>query len=140
MILGTIGQLIYLLLFSQVYMNIGMKENEMTNPNLEAEVTQLHAEICAGLADPNRILILYALSQGSRNVTELCNELNMTQPLVSRHLKILRERGMVTTERRGTVIIYSLGDIRLIEALDLLRAAMREIMTRRAALVEAIAE
>jgi DNA-binding transcriptional ArsR family regulator len=140
MILGTIGQLIYLLLFSQVYMNIGMKENEMTNPNLEAEVTQLHAEICAGLADPNRILILYALSQGPRNVTELCNELNMTQPLVSRHLKILRERGMVTTERRGTVIIYSLGDNRLIEALDLLRAAMREIMTRRAALVEAIAE
>lgn len=50
----------------------------MTNPNLEAEVTQLHAEICAGLADSNRILILYALSQGPRNVTELCNELNMT--------------------------------------------------------------
>lgn len=47
---------------------------------------------------------------------------------------------MVTTERRGAVIIYSLGDTRLIEALDLLRAAMREIMTRRAALVEAIAE
>jgi DNA-binding transcriptional ArsR family regulator len=117
-----------------------MKVNKMTNPNLEAEVTQLHAEICAGLADPNRILILYALSQGSRNVTELCNELTMTQPLVSRHLKILRERGMVTTERRGTVIIYSLGDVRLIEALDLLRAVMREIMTRRAALVEAIAE
>jgi ArsR family transcriptional regulator len=112
----------------------------MTSPNLETEVTQLHAEICAGLADPNRILILYALSQGPRNVTELCNELNMTQPSASRHLKVLRERGMVTTERRGTVIIYSLGDKRLVEALDLLRAAMREIMTRRAALVEAIAE
>lgn len=115
-----------------------MKENEMTNTNLEAEVTQLHAEICAGLADPNRILILYALSQGSRNVTELCNELNMTQPLVSRHLKILRERGMVTTERRGTVIIYTLGDAKLVEALDLLRAAMRDILAKRATLVGAI--
>jgi len=126
------------LLFSLIYMNIGMKENEMTNTNLEAEVTQLHAEICAGLADPNRILILYALSQGSRNVTELCNELNMTQPLVSRHLKILRERGMVTTERRGTVIIYTLGDAKLVEALDLLRAAMRDILAKRATLVGAI--
>ena len=87
----------------------------MTSPNLEAEVTQLHAEICAGLADPNRILILYALSQGPRNVTELCNELNVPQPSASRHLKVLRERGMVTTERRGTVIIYSLGDTRLVE-------------------------
>ena len=115
-----------------------MKGNKMTTSNLEAEVTKLHAEICGGLADPNRILILYALSQRSRNVTELCNELNMTQPSVSRHLKVLRERGMVTTERHGTVIIYSLGDVRLVEALDLLRAAMRDILARRATLVEAI--
>jgi ArsR family transcriptional regulator len=115
-----------------------MKGKNMTTSNLEAEVAQLHAEICGGLADPNRILILYALSQGSRNVTELCNELNMTQPSVSRHLKVLRERGMVTTERRGTVIIYTLGDTRLVEALDLLRAAMRDILEKRASLVEAI--
>ena len=108
------------------------------NKTLEAEVTQLHAEICAGLADPNRILLLYALSQSPRNVTELCNELEMSQPLVSRHLKVLRERGMVKSERRGTVIVYSLGDKRLIEALDLLRAVMHDGLTKRAELVNAI--
>ncbi len=108
------------------------------NSALELEITQLHAEICAGLADPNRILILYALSQNSRNVTELCNELNMPQPLVSRHLKVLRERGMVNTERRGTVIVYSLADNRLIKALDLLRAVMHDNLTKRAELVHAL--
>ena len=108
------------------------------NKTLEAEVTQLHAEICAGLADPNRIMLLYALSQGSRNVTELCSELDMPQPLVSRHLKVLRERGMVSTERRGTIIIYSLADKRLIEALDLLRAAMRDMLEKRVELVEVL--
>ena len=108
------------------------------NKTLEAEVTQLHAEICAGLADPNRILLLYALSQSPRNVTELCNELEMSQPLVSRHLKVLRERGMVTSERRGTAIVYSLGDVRLIQALDLLRAVMHDGLTKRAELVNAI--
>lgn len=108
------------------------------NKTLEAEVTQLHAEICAGLADPNRILILYALSQGSRNVTELCTELEMPQPLVSRHLKVLRERRMVTTERRGTVVVYSLGDKRLIKALDLLRAVMHDSLAERAKLVQAL--
>ena len=108
------------------------------NKTLEAEVTQLHAEICAGLADPNRILLLYSLSQGPRNVTELCNELDMPQPHVSRHLKTLRERGMVTTERRGTVIVYSLGDTRLVKALDLLREAMHDIIARRAELAHAI--
>jgi len=108
------------------------------NPNLETEITQLHAEICAGLADPNRIMILYSLSQNPRNVTELCNELNMPQPLVSRHLKVLRERGMVTTTRHGTLIEYTLADDRLIQALDLLRAVMRDGLTKRAELVEAL--
>lgn len=108
------------------------------NKTLEAEVTQLHAEICAGLADPNRILILYTLSQSARNVTELCNELEMPQPLVSRHLKVLRERGMVTTERRGTIVVYSLGDPRLIQALDLLRAVMHDNVTQRAELVQGL--
>ncbi|MGC8856947.1 MAG: ArsR/SmtB family transcription factor [Anaerolineae bacterium] len=109
------------------------------NKTLEAEITQLHAQICGGLADPNRIMILYALAQGPRSVSELCNELEMSQPLVSRHLKILRERGMVVAERRGTQVIYSLGDPRLVEALDLLRAAMRDMLARRAELIEAIA-
>lgn len=108
------------------------------NKHLQTEITQLHAEICAGLADPNRIMILYALSQSPRNVTELCNELNMSQPLVSRHLKVLRERGMVTTNRMGTIIEYALADKRIIEALDLLRAIMRDGLTKRAELIEAI--
>jgi ArsR family transcriptional regulator len=110
----------------------------MMNKILENEVNQLHAEICGGLADPSRILILYTLSQAPRNVTELSSELNMPQPLVSRHLKVLRDRGMVTSERSGTTVTYTLGDRRVIEALDLLRAAMHEIITRRAALVDVI--
>ena len=109
------------------------------NANLETEITQLHAEICAGLADPNRILILYELSQSPRNVTELATILNMPQPLVSRHLKVLRERGMVIPKRQGTVIQYTLADDRLIQALDLLRAVMRDGLTKRVELIEALA-
>jgi DNA-binding transcriptional ArsR family regulator len=108
------------------------------NQNLQSEVTQLHAEICGGLADSNRIMILYELSAGQKNVTELCTALGMPQPLVSRHLKVLRERNMVSSERRGNVIVYSLGDRRLIEALDLLRSVMRDGFAKRAALVDAI--
>ncbi len=109
------------------------------NSTLEAEVLQLHAEICAGLADPNRILILYELSQSTRNVTELSSNLKMPQPLVSRHLKVLRDRGMVLTERHGTVVEYRLADDRLIQALDLLRDVLRNVLARRAELVGAIA-
>ena len=106
--------------------------------SLETEVLQLHAEICAGLADPSRILILYALSEGPRNVTEICNSLGMPQPSVSRHLKILRERRMVTAERQGAIVQYSLGDKRLVDALDLLRAVLRDGLAKRAELIDVI--
>jgi ArsR family transcriptional regulator len=109
------------------------------NTVLETEVLKLHSEICAGLADPSRIMILYELSAGPRNVSELCNGLKMPQPMVSRHLKILRERGMVVAERQGTVVQYTLADERLIQALDLLRAVLRDGLAKRAALVEVIA-
>lgn len=108
------------------------------NSALETEVLQLHAEICAGLADSNRIMILYELSAGSKNVSELCANLDMPQPMTSRHLKILRERGMVTFERKGTNVQYSLADDRLIKALDLLRAVLRDSLSKRAELADSI--
>jgi DNA-binding transcriptional ArsR family regulator len=104
---------------------------------LEAEINNLHAEICAGLADPKRILILYALSEGNHTVNELVLLLGWSQPIVSRHLKVLRERNMVTAVRQGASVEYSLADIRLIQALDLLRAVLRDNLAHRAKLREA---
>lgn len=110
----------------------------MVSQTLAQEVSQLEADLCFALADPTRILILYALDEQSQNVTEITNALNITQPTTSRHLKILRERGLVHTERQGTTIIYHLTDRRLIQALDLLRSVLRDRLTRRASLIEEI--
>ena len=108
------------------------------NQRLEQEVSQLHAEICAGLADPTRILILYALSDGACNVTQLAEFLNLGQPMVSRHLKVLRDRGMVIATRVGPTVEYKISDPRLVQALDLLRAVLRDTLSHRAELVGAI--
>jgi ArsR family transcriptional regulator len=109
----------------------------MVNPTLHQEITQLEANFCAALSDPNRLLILYALNEQPRNVTELANELGLNQPTTSRHLKILRERGLVTAVRSGTVITYHLFDPRLIQALDIMRSIMRDRFTYQANLVNA---
>lgn len=108
----------------------------MVNQVLKQEITQLQADFCAALSDPTRILILYALKETSRNVTGLTNELGLPQPTISRHLKVLRERGLVVTERQGTVITYHLADQRVIQAMDLLRSAMRDRLTQRANIVK----
>jgi DNA-binding transcriptional ArsR family regulator len=108
----------------------------MVTQTLQQEISQLEADFCSALSDPNRLLILYALNDGPRNVTELTNELNLNQPTTSRHLKVLRERGLVHTTRQGTSITYHISDIRLIQALDLLRTVMRERLAYRAGLME----
>lgn len=104
--------------------------------SLSQEVDQLHAELCAALADPRRIVLLYALAERPRNVSELAEAVGITQPAASRHLKLLRERGLVRAVRQGASMEYRLADHRLIEALDLLRAVLRNRLTYHASLVE----
>jgi ArsR family transcriptional regulator len=108
----------------------------MVTPTLTQEVSQLEADLCFALADSTRILILYALDEKARNVTEIGNMLGCTQPTTSRHLKILRERGLVHTKRQGTKITYYLSDRRIIKALDILRSVLRDRLTHRASLIK----
>jgi DNA-binding transcriptional ArsR family regulator len=70
-----------------------------------------------------RVLILYALEKKRLCVNELAAEVGLTQPATSRHLRVLRERGLVTTGRQGQSIYYALGDRRLIEV-HLVRAVL----------------
>ena len=103
---------------------------------LTQEITQLHADFCSALADARRLLLLYALSTGAMNVGQLVELLGFSQPSVSRHLKILRERGLVESTRSGVTVEYNLTDHRLIEALDMLRAVMRDQWLRRASILD----
>ena len=102
---------------------------------LREDVAQLHAHICSGLADTNRILIIYALSEHALNVGDLAEKLGMSQTSTSRHLKMLRERGLVRAKRNGQAVFYSLTDQRVIQALDLLRGVLADQLENRASLV-----
>jgi ArsR family transcriptional regulator len=103
---------------------------------LVQEITQLHAEICSALADPRRILLLYAISEQPRNVSELAKDIGISQPAASRHLKILKDRGLVQPVRLGASIEYHLLDERLIGALNTLREVLRDHLAYQASLVE----
>ncbi len=108
----------------------------MVSQALQQEISQLEADFCFALSDPTRLLILYTLADQPHNVTELSTELDIIQPTTSRHLKILRDRGLVVAERQGTTVTYHLADQRLIQALDLLRTVMRDRLAYRAGLME----
>ena len=91
---------------------------------MEHEINLLHQRVCYALGDPKRILILYLLAEQKYCVNEITELMGVPQSTVSRHLRVLRERKLVTTERQGTTILYKLGDAQIIEALNLLRQVL----------------
>ncbi len=60
------------------------------------------------LGDPHRREILSLLARGDRSVQELADALPISRPAVSRHLRVLKEAGLVAEEPRGTRRIYHL--------------------------------
>ena len=62
------------------------------------------------LGDPNRRAIVEQLRAGDRSVKELADALPISRPAVSRHLRLLKEAGLVTDRPEGTRRLYRLHD------------------------------
>jgi len=91
-----------------------------------AQINELHARVCKALADPNRLLIINELRDGPMAVGEIADSLGISQPNASRHLALLRDRGIVTTQRAGSSIYYALTSQKIVQAVDLLSDFMAE--------------
>ena len=96
-----------------------------------AELHELHARVCKAIADPKRLLIINELRDQELSVGDLCEALDLSQSNVSQHLAILRERGVVSTRRAGTSVIYTLRGQKVLQAVDLLREFLAEDLADR---------
>lgn len=100
--------------------------------SLREELDRLHANVCKGLADPKRLLIINALRDGPMSVSDLCEALDLPQSNVSQHLAVLRDKGLVLSQRDGQFVYYSVRSMKLIEAMDLLREMMADQLSSSA--------
>ena len=91
----------------EVHENLVKIVNE-TMPD-ETELYDL-AELFKIFGDSTRIKILYDLFQGEKNVTEICDDLEMNQSAVSHQLKILKVSKLITSRRDGKAVYYRLAD------------------------------
>jgi len=105
------------------------------SPMTEEEIILFHRYVCEGIGDPKRLMLLYLVAERARNVTELTQSLDIAQSTVSHHMRILRERGLVTAERDGTSIYYSLSDPRILDAIEILRSFVADLLKERASIV-----
>jgi len=66
-------------------------------------------ELFRVMGDISRFRVVVCLLSGPRNVSEIVRELDMKQSLVSHHLKVLKQCGVITAERRGPFVWYSVA-------------------------------
>src|SRR5258708_13091331 len=71
------------------------------------------SDVFNAIAEPQRREILVLLRAGERPVTELAQALGMTQPGASKHLRVLREVGLVRARQAGKQSLYALDPPRL---------------------------
>jgi DNA-binding transcriptional ArsR family regulator len=81
------------------------------------------------LGDPNRRAIVELLGDGDRSVQQLADALPISRPAVSRHLRLLKEAGLVTDRAEGTRRLYRLHD----EGIEAVRAYLEQVWGEAAA-------
>lgn len=100
------------------------------------DLFKLKAELCKTFADAKRLRIINELRSGEKAVGELVEALEVPQAVVSRHLALLRHRGVVQARREGVNIYYSLANPRILDACDI----VHEVLMAQLAYNKEIAE
>jgi DNA-binding transcriptional ArsR family regulator len=98
---------------------------------------RLKAKIFNALSDPVRLEIIEFLREGEKCVCEIIPHVNLIQPLVSRHLKILKDCGLVKDRKEGNRRLYSVTDPRIFEVVDAVTPKLVDVLSNQ--IIEQIA-
>jgi DNA-binding transcriptional ArsR family regulator len=88
------------------------------------------------LGDPQRRAIVELLRDGERSVRQIADELPISRPAVSRHLRLLKDAGLVVAEPRGTRRLYRLHD----QGIEAVQAYLEQVWGEAAARFRLTAE
>jgi ArsR family transcriptional regulator, zinc-responsive transcriptional repressor len=91
---------------------------QRSQPSSIDETLNSTAFLAKALSDSNRLRILIFISGGKKSVSSIVDELALSQPLVSHHLKELKRSLLVKVERQGPFIYYELSDARVLDVVQ----------------------
>jgi len=89
------------------------------------------AKIFRALSDPIRLKILECLRSGEKCVCDIVLRVRIAQPMVSRHLAILKGCGLVTYRREGNKRIYSVTNPAVFRLIDMVNKSLADSLTKR---------
>ena len=99
--------------------------------------TRLKVKTFNALADPNRLEILEFIRTNEKCVCEIIPHVGLIQPVVSRHLKILKDSGLVRDRKDGAKRLYSITEPKIFEIIDAAAPELINALSKR--IVEQIA-
>ncbi|RPH50552.1 MAG: ArsR family transcriptional regulator [Desulfobacteraceae bacterium] len=99
--------------------------------HLNNDRLQSTAFLAKSLSDGNRLKILLLISSGRKSVSAIVEESDLSQPLVSHHLKELKRSLLVKVEREGPFIYYELADVRILDVLQTLSNVATDLLSDR---------
>lgn len=94
-------------------------------------IKKFKAKVFKALSDPVRIEILDFLRDGEKCVCEIIPQMGLIQPVVSRHLKILKYSGLVRCRKEGNRRLYSITDFRVYRLIDDLTPELTTSLTKQ---------
>ena len=109
----------------------GLAPKERSSISLLAEELSSAAFLSKCLSDENRLRILLLLGNGRKSVTQIADELHLSQPLVSHHLKELKRFLLVKIERSGPFIYYEITDKKVIELVNEMAELAKSLLANR---------
>jgi ArsR family transcriptional regulator len=98
---------------------------------------RLKARIFNALSDQTRLEILEFLRVGEKCVCEIVPYVGLIQPVVSRHLKILKDSGLVRHRKDGTKRLYSIAEPKIFDIIDAVTPELLDLLSKR--IIEQIA-
>ena len=119
------------------------KSGESPNIDLQTQMPELElgaddgksvAILAKGLSDENRLRILMCLSGRKKSVSSIVEEVGLSQPLVSHHLKELKRCLLVTVERSGPFIYYEVADSKILGVVQALASIAAGLVAARTTL------
>lgn len=91
----------------------------------------LAAFVSKSLSEENRLRILLSLCEGKKTVSAIVEEMDLSQPLVSHHLKELRRCLLVNVERKGLFVYYEIADRRIVDIVEQLAHLATDLLSQR---------
>jgi len=98
---------------------------------LEGDATRFKAKLFKALADPYRLQIIELLREGEKCVCEIFPHFGIVQSLASRHLKILKDCGLVRDRKAGNRRFYMVTEPEIFKVIDTVTPELVEALSRR---------